>query len=345
MAKDVRIWEIEKEDSPHEIKRTEFDLEKRLESWLEKDISILSEDLLIIGRQVKTDFGGVIDLLCLDQDGNTVIVELKRDKTPREITAQVLDYASWVKDLSHERITDKANEYLEKQGGNFEEAFNIKFGEEIPETLNQEHRMLIVASRIDSSSERIINYLSDTHGVDINAVTFHYFKDEQGKEFMARIFFIEPDQVEYKTMTKGGGKRKSKLSYMELSQMARENGVSEMYEMLFKELEGYFEGKRRTLSSIAFTGNVLGIKKGAIFSLIPTKSNPDDGLMFQVFIYRFSEYFGIDLKEAESLLPTNRKKWAYYDNAPQEYQGFEGYFKNMKEVEDFLSELDKIKKN
>ena len=51
-------------------------------------------------------------LLCLDEVGDVVVVELKRDKTPREITAQALDYGSWVKDLSHERIATIAGDYF-----------------------------------------------------------------------------------------------------------------------------------------------------------------------------------------------------------------------------------------
>lgn len=53
------------------------------------------------------------------------------------------------------------------------DAFSQRFGgKELPEVLNEQHKMLIVASEIDDSSERIINYLSDTYGVSINAVTF-----------------------------------------------------------------------------------------------------------------------------------------------------------------------------
>jgi RecB family endonuclease NucS len=47
-------------------------------------------------RHSSAPIGGRIDLLCINGDGDIVIVELKRDKTPREITAQALDYASWV---------------------------------------------------------------------------------------------------------------------------------------------------------------------------------------------------------------------------------------------------------
>lgn len=73
------------------VPRASLDLESRLEEWLAADISILDPGLLVIGCEVETDFGGFIDLLCVDVAGDLVVVELKRDKTPREITAQALD--------------------------------------------------------------------------------------------------------------------------------------------------------------------------------------------------------------------------------------------------------------
>ncbi len=193
MSEEVRMWEILAGEDLREIKRTKLDLESRIEAWLEKDISIISDNLLVIGRQVQTDFGGIIDLLCLDSQGDVTIVELKRDKTPREITAQTLDYASWVKDLSNEKISGIANAYLGEKGS-LEEAFAGRFGTELPEVLNEHHRMLVVASEIDDSSARIVRYLSDTYGVGINVATFGYFKNDDGKELLTRIFLIEPEQ-------------------------------------------------------------------------------------------------------------------------------------------------------
>lgn len=112
MSQDIKIWGVIDKDCLKEINKTKLNLEERIEKWLENDISMLSNDLLVIGRQIETDFGGIIDLLCVDHSGDIVIVELKRDKTPREITAQILDYASWVKDLSNEKIVEIADRYL-----------------------------------------------------------------------------------------------------------------------------------------------------------------------------------------------------------------------------------------
>ena len=343
MAEDVRIWKIIDDDNLHEIKKGKLDLEKRIEDWIEKDISIITGDLLIIGRQVETAFGGVIDLLCIDYMGDLVIVELKRDKTPREITAQALDYASWVQDLSNDKINELANEYLRYRGP-LEEAFKKHFNCDLPDILNEHHKMYVVASEIDSSSESIINYLSDTHGIGINAVTFHYFVDDSNKEYLARLFLIEPSQVEYRTHTKTTSKRAPPLTYDELRKLTENIGVNELYEPLVNGLTSIFDGRHTTRSSIAFDGKFED-SKNCVFSIIPEESNSEDGLRFQVYIYRLADFLGIEKEQAISLLPKKREPWKYYESAPEEYSGFVGYFKTLEEVKSFVQAIEEIKKH
>ena len=109
MPKEIKLWRIQ-EESLAEWTPAHLDLEARLETWIERDVSILSPDLLVIGRQVETDFGGVIDLLCLNARGDLVVVELKRDRTPREVTAQALETASWVRGLGSDDISEIAGQ-------------------------------------------------------------------------------------------------------------------------------------------------------------------------------------------------------------------------------------------
>lgn len=339
MPQDVKVWEIIKGDLLKEIHKSKLDLEERLENWLERDISIVSNDLLVIGRQIETDFGGVIDLLCVDYNGDIVIVELKRDKTPREITAQALDYASWVKDLSNEKITEIANIYLGKKGP-FEDAFKRKFGAEILEILNEHHKMLIVASEIDSSSERIIKYLSDSYGVGINALTFQYFRDDDGREFLTRVFLIEPTEVEYKTQIKSTSKRKPPLSYEELQEIADKNGSGDIYSRIVEGLTKLFDQTGTTRSTIAFIG-IMGESRNTIFSLIPGESDSNKGVRFQVYIDRFSEYFGINKEDTIKNLPSELTEYEPWRGAPPT---FVGYFKNMNEVDSFLTKLTEVRK-
>lgn len=181
----VRLWEVVSDLELREISSASIDFESRLEGWLESEISLLDPDLLVIGKQVRTSFGGTIDLLCLDRGGNTVIIELKKGRTPREVTAQALDYASWVEDLSYEALTVIAEEYFEDPDA-LDRAFRERFGEELPDELNLSHRSLIVAEAMDASTERIIRYLSDRN-VPINMAAVHHFDDKGNREILARV--------------------------------------------------------------------------------------------------------------------------------------------------------------
>lgn len=44
--------------------------------------------LLIIGRQVINSFGKRLDLLAMDSEGALYVIEVKRDRTPRQVVAQ-----------------------------------------------------------------------------------------------------------------------------------------------------------------------------------------------------------------------------------------------------------------
>ncbi|HEX3555362.1 MAG TPA: endonuclease NucS domain-containing protein [Thermoanaerobaculia bacterium] len=340
MPEEVRLWRIQGGDTLREIDRSALDLEARLEVWLERDISVLSPGLLVIGRQVETDFGGFIDLLCLDHEGDVVVVELKRGKTPREITAQILDYGSWVKDLSNERITAIGETYLGQ--GKLEEAFKRRFRADLPETLNENHRLLIVASRIDASSERIIKYLSDSYGVNINAATFQYFKEQNESELLARIFLIEPAQVDLQARTKGASKRRPNLTYEELEAIAAEKGVQELYRHAVANFERYFQ-KHTTRSSVGFTGVFNGSRK-TVVSLIPQQSNASDGLRFQIYSLRLRTLLNLSEDAALAMLPQRREPWTYYETGGPDYEGFQGFFANRAEIDRFMDGLAGLQK-
>jgi hypothetical protein len=339
MAEEIRIWQVENGKNLLEITRSKLDFEERLETWLNQDISILSGDLLIIGRQVATEYGKYIDLICLNSDGDVIIIELKKDKTPREVTAQVLDYASWVKDLSTEKIQSIASHYLAEKTINLEEAFKQKFKFDLPEELNESHAMLIVASEIDESTERIIKYLSGSYGVNINVAQFQYFKNEIGQEFLARILLLEQSEVEQKAQSKGT-KRLPFPKPEELEKIADDNDVGDLYRKIVNGLSGKFTvTTRRTM--INFYGNIGNINK-AIFNLVPEKSSSTRGVYFQIYILRIIDYTGLSEDSILNILPSNRRNWKYYKTASEDYSGYEGFFCDDDEVEKFLNGLQNV---
>jgi len=254
-----------------------------------------------------------------------------------------LDYASWVKDLSHERILNLSNLYLAKKNTKLEEAFQEKFGIELPEVLNDSHAMLIVASEIDDSTERIIKYLSDSYGVNINVAQFQYFKNDTEQEFLARFFLIEQSEVEQKAQIKGTKKRASFPTLQELEEIAESNGVGELYREIAEELKGRFKIKTGQ-TMLRFKGKIEDSDK-AIFNLIPEKSNKEQGLCFQIYLKRFIAYTNLSEELVLSILPSNKREWKYYANADEDYSGYEGHFVGNEEVKRFLNGLQNVIKH
>lgn len=325
MGDEVRLWEVRADDRLASIPRATLDLESRLEDWLDADIAILDPTLLVIGRQVPTDFGGFVDLLCVDAAGDLVVVELKRDKTPREITAQALDYASWVADLTHKQVTSIAESYLDTD---FEATFEANFGTHVPEALGGDHRVLVVGSAIDASSERIIRYLSGVHGMNINAATFNYFRLGDGREILARIFLIEPSEVDLKTRMLGSSKRRPKLSYDELDAQAEEAGVEDLYQHAVAAF-GSVLRRYTSTSGIGFQAPIAGGWK-TIITFTPSQSRSSE-LNYRVYKHRYAEVVNISSEQAEAMMPAAERRQAYLPDDP-EYAGYAGMITSATEI-------------
>ena len=204
MPIEVGIWRLGAKLEP--VGYSRMDSESRLETVLADDVAVVDPDLLLVGRQVPTAFGKFIDLLALDSEGRVGVLELKRDRTPRDVVAQLLDYGSWVRELEDDDIASifeafLAKYYPEHKSTSLDEAFRDRFGSDLPDVLNETHKLVLVASELDESSERIITYLADEYGVAINAVFFRVFRDGD-REYLSRAWLSDPGQVEARVEAK-----------------------------------------------------------------------------------------------------------------------------------------------
>jgi hypothetical protein len=199
MPLELGVWRIDQ--GLVALSATGLDLESRLEDLLDKDITIANPGWLVIGRQIETGFGSRADLLAIDAVGNLVILELKRDQTPREVVAQVLEYGAWVAKLTAAELGPIYRKYVERFHSDrgqesLDQAFCKRFNvRELPEDLNQDHELVVVASQFDATSERIVEYLADVHEVGINAIFFRVFKDAD-REYLVRAWLRDPSEVD-----------------------------------------------------------------------------------------------------------------------------------------------------
>lgn len=185
------IWKIGV--NPQPLARSTLKSEALLEQIIIREPGILSEHWLLIGQQVSTSHGGRLDLLALNSDAQLIIIELKRDQTPREVVAQALDYASWARHLEADRIAAIFSRFSD--GDSLSDAFRDKFGLELDEEqLNGAHQIVIVAASLDLSTERIVNYLNEM-SVAVNVMFFQVFEDA-GQQYLSKAWLIDPIEIE-----------------------------------------------------------------------------------------------------------------------------------------------------
>lgn len=224
MSTEIKVWQISNNQiTPAEENSLAAEhLENELENWIVQVPDILGEDLLVIGRQRDIPNIGRLDLLTVNAKGELAIIELKRDLAPREAVAQALDYASWLDKSSETEILEIAEDYLKRP---LEVVFSERFGvSEMPAIAPQNHRIILVASRLDASAERVINYLAQRYSVNINAIFFRYAKLQNGSEILARSVLVAESVIQ-----QGKGPRR-KIPLSDLMAVASTRKVTNLVE-------------------------------------------------------------------------------------------------------------------
>lgn len=202
MATEIKVWQIV-DDKLTPIETTMVETGRKetedLEKWIKTDPTILGQDLLIIGEQVPTK-SGIMDFLGIDKSGNLVIIELKRDRLPREVLSQAIDYASDVASWELDKISEICTKYT---GLRLEDYLNEKFEDVDLEDLlvNKTQRILFVGFSIEESLQRMIEWLSNNYEVSINAVILKYIRTKNGDELIARTVII-PEEIEKERIRK-----------------------------------------------------------------------------------------------------------------------------------------------
>ena len=124
----------------------------------------------------------------MDEEGNLVIIEIKNEEAKRDVIGQILDYAS--------QLANNTEEDLEKIASSknigLREAFKKVFGDDTGINFNTKQRMIIVAPELDACVPRITDFLA-TYGLDIQAVTFGFHKDNSA-EYITRGL-VRPEKI------------------------------------------------------------------------------------------------------------------------------------------------------
>jgi hypothetical protein len=152
----MAMYDVNGNKVTHSSQVSERDLEDRLE---QHPHMLLDEPLTIISRQHTTDEGKRPDLIAVDGGGNLVVVELKKDRAPRDVLAQTLGYLAWARELDEDAINLICADY--KNVADEAASFFLN-----PEGF--EVRAVMVATYFDPETERTLRMLAEA-GIPIEA--------------------------------------------------------------------------------------------------------------------------------------------------------------------------------
>lgn len=160
---------------------------RHIQRWLSQSIETLDNRLKVISTEFHSwDCNRSIDILCIDTNGDLVVVELKRSKDAH-MELQALRYAAMVSNMTFDNIVNEYRSYLQKIGSPLQaEQDLIQFldkNEISKDEFAQDVRIILLAANFSRELISSVLWLNNQKGLDISCYQLSIFNDEQ------KIFF------------------------------------------------------------------------------------------------------------------------------------------------------------
>lgn len=176
-----------------ELNMTENDIEEVLRNSIDM-ICDEEESMLIVGRQVRNEKNGRSDLIAVDNNGNIVLIEIKRDRKDIEHRKEAFEFQAIRYAASYATI-DKTDDlvkkvyapYIEKYRSEFElgalTSFELgirKLNEflqvnDAQKNFNEKQRIILVASDFDEQTLSAVAWLN-SNNVDMSCYRLTPYK-------------------------------------------------------------------------------------------------------------------------------------------------------------------------
>lgn len=179
---DVAIWRLV-DNTPQRYRPASLKYEKYLEDWIERDPSLVSPDLHLVGRQIKLDTG-YLDILGIDTLGRWAAIELKKTGVRRHTVAQALDYAGCLAEMSPAKLKALVKQCLAQRGI---EVHGFMRRLDLDDWIFEASEILIyvVGTSRDINLDRLLKHTS-FQGNPIRVVTFDIYKNSDGEQVLLR---------------------------------------------------------------------------------------------------------------------------------------------------------------
>lgn len=158
-----------------------FDSESELQSLIEKNPNLLihhhESPIIYARREVNLPDAGYLDLLCIDEEGTPIAVEVKLGRNAesrRKVVAQAFDYAADLSELTIDELDDIC-------GGSIEACLSAL---ELEENLWKrcgtnlragQLKIIVAVDETNESLNRMVRYINDHSDLDVRLVAISKF--------------------------------------------------------------------------------------------------------------------------------------------------------------------------
>ena len=149
-----------------------------LQAALRDNIAVLGDDLLVVSEEFGEfqDVRRRIDLLCVNRDGQLVVIELKRTEDGGHMELQALRYAAMVSTMTFDQLVDAYARHLMRVEPASEGEARTRLATFLDDVggedtvLDRRVRILLVAAGFDPQITTTVLWLNDLYGLDIACV-------------------------------------------------------------------------------------------------------------------------------------------------------------------------------
>lgn len=173
-----------------------------LQIYISNSIDVIDPNLLVISTEFSdwTDSRRSVDILCIDKEGNLVVVELKRTQGGGHMELQALRYSAMLANMKFDKAVKTYESYLEKIGVTADaEQELLKFleWEEIQEEeFAQDVRIILISADFSIELTTTILWLNE-RDIDIKCVRIRLQKDNDTLYFDIQQIIPLPEAADY----------------------------------------------------------------------------------------------------------------------------------------------------
>ncbi|EHO12580.1 endonuclease NucS domain-containing protein [Myroides odoratimimus] len=176
-----------------------------LQKYITNSIEVLGDDLLVISTEFSNwaDSNRRIDVLCVDKEGNLVVIELKRTQEGAHMELQALRYASMVANMTYETTLNCFSSYLRKIGSTEEAGIILSnfLGGINEDDFGKRVRIILVSADFGVELTNSVLWLNE-QDLDITCFKISIQKDKEELYYDIQQIIPLPEAIDYQVKQK-----------------------------------------------------------------------------------------------------------------------------------------------